>query len=163
MAPTATPEYDVIIAEDNQVFEIGNIKIKVLHTPGHTLESVTYLLLDENGNEHAIFTGDTLFLGDVGRPDLAIKSDLTKEDLAEMMYDSLRNKIMPLPDSIIVYPGHGAGSSCGKSMSKETVDTLGNQKLTNYALRKDMSKEEFVAEVLDGIALHPSISRSMLC
>jgi len=153
--PTATPEYDVIVAEDGQVFEIGEVKIKVLHTPGHTLESSTYLLYDKEGNEHAIFTGDTLFLGDVGRPDLAIKSDLTKEDLAGFMYESLRNKIMPLPDTLIVYPGHGAGSACGKNMSKETVDTLGNQRKTNYALRVDMSKEEFVNEVLSGILPPP--------
>lgn len=154
--PTATPNYDVIVAEDNQVFEIGDVKIKVLHTPGHTLESTTYLLIDEQGNDHALFTGDTLFLGDVGRPDLAIKSDLTKEDLAGMLFTSLRERIMPLSDSLIVYPGHGAGSSCGKNMSSETVDTLGNQKKTNYALRPDMLKEEFVAEVLTDILPPPN-------
>jgi glyoxylase-like metal-dependent hydrolase (beta-lactamase superfamily II)/rhodanese-related sulfurtransferase len=153
--PTAKPNYDVLVAKDGQVFELGDIKIKVLHTPGHTLESTCFLLYDKSGNEHAIFTGDTLFLGDVGRPDLAIKSDLTKEDLAGFMYESLRNKIMPLPDGLIVYPGHGAGSSCGKNMSKETVDTLGNQRKTNYALREDMSKEEFVDEVLTGILPPP--------
>ncbi|RLD24369.1 MAG: MBL fold metallo-hydrolase [Bacteroidetes bacterium] len=153
--PTADPGYDVIVAKDEQVFEIGEIKIKVLHTPGHTMESATFLLYDKNGNEHAIFTGDTLFLGDVGRPDLAIKSDLTREDLAGYLYDSLRTKIMPLPDGLIVYPGHGAGSSCGKNMSKETVDTLGNQRKTNYALRSDMTKEEFVEEVLTGILPPP--------
>lgn len=153
--PTASPNYDVIIAKDEQVFEIGDVKIKVLHTPGHTMESVTYLLIDEKGNDHAIFTGDTLFLGDVGRPDLAIKSDLTKEDLAAMLFTSLRERIMPLSDSLIVYPAHGAGSSCGKNMSSETVDTLGNQKRTNYALRADMTKEEFVKEVLTDILPPP--------
>ncbi len=153
--PTATPNYDVIVAEDNQIFEIGNVKIKVLHTPGHTMESSTFLLIDENGNDHAIFSGDTLFLGDVGRPDLAIKSDVTKEDLAGLLFTSLRERIMPLSDSLIVYPGHGAGSSCGKNMSKETVDTLGNQKKTNYALREDMTKEEFVSEVLTGMLPPP--------
>ena len=132
-----------------------SIIIKVLHTPGHTLESSTFLLIDENGKEHAIFSGDTLFLGDVGRPDLAIKSDLTKEDLAGMLYDSLRNKIIPLPDDVIVYPAHGAGSACGKNLSKETVGVLGEQKNTNYALKSDMTKEEFVKEVLDGIAPPP--------
>lgn len=153
--PTATPNYDVIVAEDNQIFEIGNVKIIVLHTPGHTMESSTFLLIDENGNDHAIFSGDTLFLGDVGRPDLAIKSDVTKEDLAGLLFTSLRERIMPLSDSLIVYPGHGAGSSCGKNMSKETVDTLGNQKKTNYALREDMTKEEFVSEVLTGMLPPP--------
>ncbi|NNK39456.1 MAG: MBL fold metallo-hydrolase, partial [Winogradskyella sp.] len=122
---------------------------------GHTLESTTYLLKDENGKDHAIFTGDTLFLGDVGRPDLAIKSDLTKEDLAVMLYDSLRNKIMPLADDVVVYPAHGAGSACGKNLSKETVGILGEQKKTNYALREDMAKEEFVKEVLEGIPPPP--------
>ena len=127
--------------------KLGNLTIKVLHTPGHTLESVTYLLIDENGKDHAIFSGDTLFLGDVGRPDLAQKAaHITQEQLAETLYDSLRNKIMPLSDDVIVYPGHGAGSACGKNMMKETVDTLGNQKKMNYALRADMSKEEFVKE-----------------
>src|SRR5690606_14456079 len=132
-----------------------NVTIKVLHTPGHTLESVTYLLIDEHGKDHAIFSGDTLFLGDVGRPDLAIKSDLTKEDLATMLYDSLHNKIMPLADDVIVYPAHGAGSACGKNLSKDTVGILGEQKKTNYALRANMSKEEFVKEVLDGIPPPP--------
>ncbi|WP_046758288.1 MBL fold metallo-hydrolase [Kordia jejudonensis] len=153
--PNATTSYDIYNAKDEEVFTIGDIKIKVLHTPGHTLESTTYLLLDENGKEHAIFSGDTLFLGDVGRPDLAIKSDLTKEDLAGMLYDSLRTKIMTLPDDVIVYPAHGAGSACGKNLSKETVGILGEQKKTNYALRADMTKEEFVKEVLDGIAPPP--------
>ena len=153
--PGAKTNYDIHEAKDNEVFELGNIRIKVLHTPGHTLESSTYLLIDENGKEYAIFSGDTLFLGDVGRPDLAIKSDLTKEDLAGMLYDSLRNKIMPLPDDVIVYPAHGAGSACGKNLSKETVGVLGEQKKTNYALRADMTREEFVKEVLEGIAPPP--------
>lgn len=153
--PTATTTFESIIAEDNQEFKIGKVTIKVLHTPGHTPESVTYLLLDENRNETAIFTGDTLFLGDVGRPDLAIKGDLTQNDLAGMLFDSLRNRILPLPDSITVYPGHGAGSSCGKNMSSETVGTLGEQKQTNYALRADMTREEFIKEVTEGILPPP--------
>ena len=153
--PGAKTSYDIHSAQDNEEFKLGNIIIRVLHTPGHTLESSTYLLIDETGKEHAIFSGDTLFLGDVGRPDLAIKSDLTKEDLAGMLFDSLRNKIMPLPDGVIVYPAHGAGSACGKNLSKETVGVLGDQKKTNYALRADMTKDEFVAEVLDGIAPPP--------
>ncbi len=153
--PEASTEYDSYIAKDNETFKLGNITIKVLHTPGHTLESSTFLLIDENGKNHAIFSGDTLFLGDVGRPDLAIKSDLTKEDLAAMLYDSLRTKIMPLADEVIVYPAHGAGSACGKNLSKETVGTIGEQKQINYALRADMKKEEFVKEVLDGIPPPP--------
>jgi len=153
--PGASTEYDIHSAIDNEEFKIGKITIKVLHTPGHTLESSTYLLINENGKDHAIFSGDTLFLGDVGRPDLAIKSDLTKEDLAVMLFDSLRNKIMSLADDIIVYPAHGAGSACGKNLSKETVGVLGEQKKTNYALRADMTKAEFVKEVLDGIAAPP--------
>lgn len=153
--PTATTSFEFISAKDNQEFKVGDLTIKVLHTPGHTLESTTYLLIDENGGEKAIFTGDTLFLGDVGRPDLAIKSDLTQEDLAAMLYDSLRNRIMTLPDEILVYPAHGAGSSCGKNMSSDTVDTLGNQKRTNYALRADMTKEEFIKEVTTGILPPP--------
>lgn len=153
--PTAKAGFDITVAEDGQEFQIGKVKIKVLHTPGHTMESSTYLLIDENGKNHAIFTGDTLFLGDVGRPDLAVKTDLTREQLAEHLFDSLRNKIMVLEDDIIIYPGHGAGSSCGKSLSDETVDTLGNQKKTNYALRADMTKEEFVAEVTEGILPPP--------
>lgn len=153
--PTAKPEFEAIIAEDNQVFEIGKIKIKVLHTPGHTLESSTYLLIDENGKETAIFSGDTLFLGDVGRPDLAQKSgEITERDLAGMLYESLHSKILPLDDSITVYPAHGAGSACGKNMQKETVDTLGNQKRTNYALRQP-TKESFITEVLDGLTAPP--------
>jgi hydroxyacylglutathione hydrolase len=149
--PNAKTTFNCYNASDNEEFKIGNITIKVLHTPGHTLESVTYLLLDENGQHHAVFTGDTLFIGDVGRPDLAIKSDLTEKDLAEMLYKSLRTKIMTLDDSVIVYPAHGAGSACGKNLSKETVGTIGDQKNTNYALRSDMTKDEFVNEVLDGI------------
>lgn len=153
--PTAEPDFEAIIAEDNQIFEIGNIKIKVLHTPGHTMESSTFLLIDENGKETAIFSGDTLFLGDVGRPDLAQKSaHMTQEELAGLLYDSLQNKIVPLSDDIIVYPAHGAGSACGKNMQKETVDTLGNQKKTNYAL-KQPNKESFVREVLDGLSAPP--------
>ncbi|UOE41284.1 MBL fold metallo-hydrolase [Chryseobacterium suipulveris] len=153
--PTAKPEFDAIIAEDNQVFEIGKIKIKVLHTPGHTMESATYLLIDEDGKETAIFSGDTLFLGDVGRPDLAQKAaNMTQEELAGILYESLQNKIMPLSDEITVYPAHGAGSACGKNMQKETVDTLGNQKKTNYALNQP-NKESFVREVLDGLSAPP--------
>lgn len=153
--PTANPEFEAIIAEDGQIFEVGKIKIKVLHTPGHTMESSTYLLIDENGKETAIFSGDTLFLGDVGRPDLAQKAaSMTQEELAGILYDSLQNKIMPLADDITVYPAHGAGSACGKNMQKETVDTLGNQKRTNYALNQP-DKESFVREVLDGLTAPP--------
>jgi glyoxylase-like metal-dependent hydrolase (beta-lactamase superfamily II)/rhodanese-related sulfurtransferase len=153
--PGAETSYAIHSAKDNEEFKLGNITIKVLHTPGHTLESASYLLRDEQGKDHALFSGDTLFLGDVGRPDLAIKSDLTKEDLAGMLYDSLRNKIMTLADDVIVYPAHGAGSACGKNLSKETVGSIGDQKKTNYALRADMSKEEFVKEVLDGMPPPP--------
>ncbi|MBI1837124.1 MAG: MBL fold metallo-hydrolase [Flavobacteriia bacterium] len=153
--PTAKTKFEAIIAEDNQEYKIGDLTLKVLHTPGHTPESVTYLLLDENGKENAIFSGDTLFLGDVGRPDLAIKSDLTKEDLAGMLYDSLRKRIMTLADDVVVYPGHGAGSSCGKNMSTETIGTIGEQKKSNYALRADMTKEEFIKEVTSGILPPP--------
>ena len=153
--PTAKPDFEAIIAKDNEVFEIGKIKIKVLHTPGHTMESSTYLLIDENGKEHAIFSGDTLFLGDVGRPDLAQKAgEITEEDLAGLLYESLQTKIMPLSDDIIVYPAHGAGSACGKNMQKETVDTLGNQRKINYALNQP-DKESFVKEVLDGLSPPP--------
>ena len=153
--PTAKPDFEAIIAKDNEIFEIGRIKIKVLHTPGHTMESSTYLLIDENGKEHAIFSGDTLFLGDVGRPDLAQKAgEITEEDLAGLLYESLQTKIMPLSDDIIVYPAHGAGSACGKNMQKETVDTLGNQRKTNYALNQP-DKESFVKEVLDGLSPPP--------
>ncbi|MFS4456367.1 MBL fold metallo-hydrolase [Maribacter sp. 2304DJ31-5] len=154
--PTANPSFDAIIAEDGQEFRLGKVTLKVLHTPGHTMESTTYLLRDENGKDHAIFSGDTLFLGDVGRPDLAQKAaHLTQEQLAETLYDSLRTKIMPLADDIIVYPAHGAGSACGKNMMKETVDTLGNQKKVNYALRANMTKDEFVKEVTDGLLPPP--------
>ena len=154
--PLASPSFDAIIADDNQEFKVGQLTIKVLHTPGHTMESTTYLLMDENGKDHAIFSGDTLFLGDVGRPDLAQKAaNMTKEDLAGILYDSLRNRIMPLADDVIVYPAHGAGSACGKNMMKETVDTLGNQKKINYALRADMTKNEFIEEVTDGLLPPP--------
>lgn len=154
--PNATTSFDAYIAKDEEVFQLGKVSIKVLHTPGHTMESTTYLLRDEKGKDVAIFTGDTLFLGDVGRPDLAQKAaDMTQEQLAGTLYESLRNKIMPLADEITVYPGHGAGSACGKNMMKETVDTLGNQKQMNYALRQDMTKEEFIKEVTDGLAPPP--------
>jgi len=152
--PNAQTDYKSHIAKDNEEFKIGNLTLRVMHTPGHTLESTTYLLLDENKKPLCIFTGDTLFIGDVGRPDLAIKSELTQEDLAGMLYDSLRNKIMPLPDDVIVYPAHGAGSACGKNMSKETFDTLGSQKKLNYALR-DISKAEFIKELTTGILPAP--------
>ena len=154
--PTAKTNFDALIAEDNQVFNVGNITIKVLHTPGHTMESTCYLLKDEKGKDHALFSGDTLFLGDVGRPDLAQKGDLTQEDLAGFLFDSLRTKIMPLADDVIVYPAHGAGSACGKNLSKETVGTIGNQKETNYALRANMTKEEFIKEVTDGLLPPPA-------
>ncbi|MEP0213529.1 MAG: MBL fold metallo-hydrolase [Cellulophaga sp.] len=155
--PMADPSFDAIIAKDNQEFKIGNVTIIALHTPGHTMESTTYLLKDENGNDHAIFSGDTLFLGDVGRPDLAQKAgEITEEDLAGFLFDSLRNKIMPLADTVLVYPAHGAGSACGKNLSKDTVDTLGNQKNTNYALRANMTKTEFIKEVTDGLLPPPS-------
>lgn len=155
--PNANPSFDALIAEDNQVFKVGDITLTALHTPGHTLESTTYLLKDESGKDIAIFSGDTLFLGDVGRPDLAQKmGSITQDDLAGMLFDSLRNKIMPLADDVTVYPAHGAGSSCGKNMMKETVDTLGNQKKMNYALRADMTKEEFIKEVTDGLLPPPA-------
>lgn len=156
--PTAKPNFEAIIAEDGQEFKVGAYTIKAIHTPGHTMESTCYLLTEENGKQHGIITGDTLFIGDVGRPDLAQKmsSDLTQEKLASHLYDSLRNKIMILPDDLIVYPSHGAGSACGKNMSKETTDTLGNQKKTNYALRADMTREEFTAELLDGLGIPPA-------
>ncbi|SIT77627.1 MBL fold metallo-hydrolase [Pontibacter indicus] len=153
--PNAQPTFAAHIATDGEELKLGNVTIKVLHTPGHTMESTTYLLIDENGKETAIFSGDTLFIGDVGRPDLAVKSDLTEEQLAEHLFDSLRSKIMTLPDDVVVYPAHGAGSACGKNMSKETSDLLGNQKKTNYALRADMTKEEFVKEVTDGLLPPP--------
>ena len=153
--PTANPNFEAIIAEDNQVFQLGELEIKVLHTPGHTMESSCFLLKDKNKKDHALFSGDTLFLGDVGRPDLAQKGDITERDLAGYLYESLQNKVVTLADDVIVYPAHGAGSACGKNLSKETVGVLGEQKQTNYALRADMTKEEFVTEVLDGIAPPP--------
>jgi hydroxyacylglutathione hydrolase len=153
--PTATPSFEAIIATDGQVLEVGKIKIKVLHTPGHTMESSCFLLIDENGKDYALFSGDTLFIGDVGRPDLAQKSDLTIYDLAGYLFDSLRNKVMTLENDVLVYPAHGAGSACGKNMSKETFDTLGNQKMFNYALRANMTREEFIKEVTDGLELVP--------
>ena len=154
--PNATPTFDALIAQDGQEFKVGNITIIAIHTPGHTMESTTYLLRDENGQDHAIFSGDTLFLGDVGRPDLAQKMGvLTEKDLAGFLFDSLREKIMPLADSVIVYPAHGAGSACGKNMMKQTVDTLGNQKKMNYALRATMTKQEFIEEVTQGLLPPP--------
>lgn len=155
--PNAETSFDAIIAKDKQEFKLGNITITVLHTPGHTMESSVYLLKDEKGKDHAIFSGDTLFLGDVGRPDLAQKKgSITEEDLAGFLFDSLRNQIMPLADDVIVYPAHGAGSSCGKNLSKETIDTLGNQKATNYALRANMTKAAFIKEVTYGLTPPPS-------
>jgi hydroxyacylglutathione hydrolase len=155
--PTAKPEFEAIVATDNQIFEVGNIKIKVLHTPGHTMESSTYLLIDENGKNHAIFSGDTLFIGDVGRPDLAQKAaSMTQEQLAATLFNSLRTKIMTLEDDVIVYPAHGAGSACGKNMSKETISTIGNQKATNYALRANMTEAEFITEVTEGLLPPPA-------
>jgi glyoxylase-like metal-dependent hydrolase (beta-lactamase superfamily II)/rhodanese-related sulfurtransferase len=155
--PTAVPSFKAHIAADGEVLELGKIKIKVIHTPGHTMESTCYLLIDENGKETGLFSGDTLFIGDVGRPDLAqkVKAELTEDILAGHLYESLRNKILPLADDIIVYPAHGAGSACGKNMSKETTDTLGHQKATNYALQP-MSKEEFKKQVLTGLVAPPS-------
>jgi len=154
--PTATPEFDALIAEDNQIFKVGNIQLKVLHTPGHTMESMCLLLIDENGKEKALFSGDTLFLGDVGRPDLAQKAThMTQDELAGLLYESLNSKILPLADDITVYPAHGAGSACGKNMMKETVDTLGNQKKMNYALNQP-DKESFVKAVTDGLLPPPA-------
>lgn len=154
--PNANTKYQKYNAKDGEFFNLGKVKIKVLHTPGHTMESTTYLLFDEEGKEHAIFTGDTLFIGDVGRPDLCQKDgDLTKEDLAAHLFDSLRNKIMTLPDNVIVFPAHGAGSACGKNMSNEKSDTLGNQKKSNYALNDKLSKEDFIKEVTDGLLPPP--------
>ncbi|MBP9193166.1 MAG: MBL fold metallo-hydrolase [Saprospiraceae bacterium] len=155
--PTAKPGYTATVAADNQIFEVGACKVKVIHTPGHTMESTTYMVIDEEGKEHGLITGDTLFIGDVGRPDLAqhVIADLTQEKLAAHLYDSLRNKIMPLSDDLIVYPNHGAGSACGKKMSKETTDTLGNQKKVNYALDPSLSKEEFIKVLLDGLTTPP--------
>lgn len=155
--PTAQPAYEAYIARDGEELKVGNIKIKVLHTPGHTMESSSFLLIDEDGKEHAVFTGDTLFIGDVGRPDLVqkLKAEITPELLAGYLFDSLRNKIMTLPDEVIVYPGHGAGSACGKKMDKDTVSTIGKQKKFNYALRANMTKDEFVKELLDGLVEPP--------
>jgi glyoxylase-like metal-dependent hydrolase (beta-lactamase superfamily II)/rhodanese-related sulfurtransferase len=154
--PTASPSFKAIIAKDGEVFTVGKVTFTILHTPGHTMESTCYLLKDEQGKAIGLFSGDTLFIGDVGRPDLAQKAaHMTQEDLAGMLYDSLRNKIMPLADNIIVYPAHGAGSACGKNMSKETMDTLGHQKATNYALRPSMTKEEFIKEVTTGLTAPP--------
>ena len=153
--PHAKTEFKFKQVEDGEIITVGKIKIKAIHTPGHTLESTCYLLIDANGKERALFSGDTLFIGDVGRPDLAVKTSLTKEDLAGLLFDSLRNKILPLNNDIIVYPAHGAGSACGKNISKETFDLLGNQKQTNYALNKNLKKEDFIKEVLDGILPPP--------
>jgi glyoxylase-like metal-dependent hydrolase (beta-lactamase superfamily II)/rhodanese-related sulfurtransferase len=153
--PTANPEFKAIIAHDGEEFKLGNVTIKVLHTPGHTMESTCFLLKDENGKDVALFSGDTLFLGDVGRPDLAQKAaSMTQDQLAGLLYDSLNTKIMPLADDVIVYPAHGAGSACGKNMMKETVDTLGNQKKMNYALNQP-NKEAFIAAVTDGLTPPP--------
>lgn len=156
IGPNAVTSYAFAKAEHQQTFNIGDITLQLLHTPGHTMESSCYLLRDAEGKEQAIFTGDTLFIGDVGRPDLAAKSELTTEDLAGHLYDSLRNHIMPLPDDITVYPAHGAGSACGKNMSKETSDSLGNQKKTNYALNPELDKQAFIKEVTEGIAPPPA-------
>jgi hydroxyacylglutathione hydrolase len=153
--PEANTAFEAHIASDGEVFQLGEVTIKVLHTPGHTMESACYLLSDKNGKEVALFSGDTLFIGDVGRPDLAQNGEFTQEDLAGILFDSLRNKIMILPDNVTVYPAHGAGSACGKSMSKETSDSLGNQKRFNYALRADMSRDEFITEVTAGLAEPP--------
>jgi hydroxyacylglutathione hydrolase len=154
--PTAKTMFDAYIAKNNEVFKIGDITLTVLHTPGHTMESSCYLLKEENGKDYALFSGDTLFIGDVGRPDLAQKSEVTEIDLAGFLFDSLRNKVMPLADEVIVYPAHGAGSACGKNLSKETVGTIGNQKETNYALRANMTKEEFIKELTDGLLPPPA-------
>lgn len=154
--PLAAPAFKAHIATDGEVFKLGDVSIKVLHTPGHTMESASFLLYDEAGKDVALFSGDTLFIGDVGRPDLAQKAaHMTQEELAGTLYDSLRNKILPLDDDIIVYPAHGAGSACGKNMSKETTDSLGHQKQTNYALRADMTREEFIREVTNGLMPPP--------
>ena len=149
--PKAETSFENIVAKDYQEFKIGDITIVAIHTPGHTIESTTYLLKDSSGKDHAIFTGDTLFLGDVGRPDLSQNSSMSNRDLASMLFDSLRNKIMTLSDDVIIYPGHGEGSSCGKDLSSETIGKLGDQKRTNYALRENMTKDEFIREVLDGL------------
>lgn len=153
--PNAAPKFDCHVATDGEEFWVGKLKIKALHTPGHTLESTCYLVFDESGKEYALLSGDTLFIGDVGRPDLAQKSDITMEDLAGMLYESLNNKIKILPDNVLIYPAHGAGSACGKNMSKETFDTLGNQKQKNYALLAN-NKEQFIKEVTDGLSAPPA-------
>ncbi|CAA6828582.1 MAG: Metallo-beta-lactamase family protein [uncultured Aureispira sp.] len=153
--PNAETGFEAYVAKDDEILQLGDVQIKVLHTPGHTMESTSYLLIDEQGKETALFSGDTLFIGDVGRPDLAVKTHLTRADLAAHLYNSLRKKIMPLADDVIVYPAHGAGSACGKNMSSETFDTLGNQKATNYALRADMTQEEFIKEVTSGLSKPP--------
>ena len=155
--PNANPDYECIIASDGDFFEIGNLKIEVLHTPGHTLESCSYLLYNEDNEPHAIFTGDTLFLGDVGIPDVAQRyKNTTKEELASVLYDSINTKIKPLSDNLVVYPGHGAGSACGKNMMKETVDTLKNQKVSNYALNGKFNKEDFVKELTENLPEPPA-------
>jgi glyoxylase-like metal-dependent hydrolase (beta-lactamase superfamily II)/rhodanese-related sulfurtransferase len=153
--PTAEPSFKAYIAQDNEVLPLGDAQLKVIHTPGHTLESSTFLLIDEQGKHHGIFTGDTLFIGDVGRPDLAVKTNLTREDLAKHLYHSLHQKIRPLGDALIVYPGHGQGSACGKNMSSETTDTLGNQKATNYALDPNLSEAAFIKEITSGLVAPP--------
>ena len=153
--PNAEAEFDFYHAKDQEKFNLGDLSIKALHTPGHTLESTCYLLLDEKEVEHCIFTGDTLFIGDVGRPDLAVKSSLSQSDLAKLLYQSIKNKILPLRDDVIIYPGHGAGSACGKNMSKETFDTLGHQKKVNYALNNQLNAEEFIKEVTCGLSSPP--------
>lgn len=152
--PGANAKFDIHVAKDNEELPLGELKIRVLHTPGHTPESSCYLLLDNNGHPHSVYTGDTLFIGDVGRPDLAVKSDLSREDLAGMLYDSLQNKVLTLPDNVILYPGHGAGSQCGKHLSDETESTIGQQKQTNYALQP-MSREEFIDVVTEGLVAPP--------
>ena len=155
--PNANPDFEIISAKDEQIFEVGNIKIKVLHTPGHTMESTCYLLIDEKGKDYALFSGDTLFIGDVGRPDLAQKAaSMTQDQLAGILFHSLRDKVMTLADDVIVYPAHGAGSACGKNMSKETVSTIGEQKEKNYALRGNMTEAEFITEVTDGLLPPPA-------
>jgi hydroxyacylglutathione hydrolase len=154
--PGAETAFDAVIAKDGEVFRIGDVTITALHTPGHTLESTTYLLKDENGKDYCIFSGDTLFIGDVGRPDLAQQKDINTSDLAGMLYDSLRTKIVPLADDVLVYPAHGAGSACGKNMSRETFATLGHQKINNYALRDGLTKEEFTHELIDGLPPPPA-------
>ena len=155
--PKADPSFEALIASDNQVFKIGEVSLTVLHTPGHTLESTSFLLKDKNGNEHCIFTGDTLFLGDVGIPDVAQRYvGVSKEELAGILYDSINLKIKPLPDDILVYPGHGAGSACGKNMMKETVDTLGNQKKLNYSLNGSLSKDTFIIQLTKNLPEPPT-------